>query len=195
VTSRPPAPAETPVLFPDQRAFADWLARHHASSAGLWLRLARKNALLTSISYVEALDVALCYGWIDSQKKAYDESSFLQRFTPRGPKSIWSKINRDKVTALADAGLMQPSGTLAVDRAKEDGRWDAAYDSQRNITVPPDLQAALDRNRKAREFFATLTGANRYAVLFRIHTTKRPETRANKIARFVEMLARHETLH
>jgi uncharacterized protein YdeI (YjbR/CyaY-like superfamily) len=186
---------DPPILFPNQRAFVEWLAANHDSSAGLWLRIAKKNAAIGSVTYAEALDAALCYGWIDSQKKSWDESSFLQRFTPRGPKSIWSKINREKIAALVDAGRMTPAGLVAVERAQTDGRWDAAYDSQRTITVPADLEAALARNRKAREFFATLTGANRYAVLFRIQTAKRPETRARRIEMIVAMLARRETYH
>lgn len=188
--------AELPIiLFDDQRAWAEWLDEHHESSPGVWLRHAKKGAPITSVSYAEALDVALCYGWIDSQKKSYDEHSWLQKFGPRGPRSIWSKINRDKVAVLTEAGLMKPPGIRAVESAKADGRWDAAYDSQSNATVPDDLQAALDASPKAKEFFAGLNGANRYAILFRVQTAKKPETRAKRIATLVEMLERGEKLH
>ncbi|HET6567085.1 MAG TPA: YdeI/OmpD-associated family protein [Rhodothermales bacterium] len=188
--------AEQPILlFEHEQAWAEWLEEHHADAAGVWLRLAKKKAEFQSVSYAEALDAALCYGWIDSQKKGYDASSWLQRFTPRGPKSIWSRINREKAQALMEAGRMKPAGLAAVERAKEDGRWAAAYDSQRNATVPDDLQVELDRNPKARAFFSTLDSANRYAVLFRIQTAKRPETRAKRIASLVGMLERNEKIH
>jgi uncharacterized protein YdeI (YjbR/CyaY-like superfamily) len=190
-----PAP-ELPVLhFEDQAAWAEWLDRHHPDAPGVWLRHAKKDAAIRSVSYAEALDVALCYGWIDSQKKSYDESSWIQKWGPRGPKSIWSKINRDKVEGLVAAGRMKPAGIAAVDAAKADGRWDAAYDSQSKATVPEDLQAALDRSPKAAEFFATLNGANRYAILFRVQTAKKPETRAKRIAGFIEMLEKREKIY
>jgi uncharacterized protein YdeI (YjbR/CyaY-like superfamily) len=189
-----PAKPELPViLFEDPAAWATWLDEHHAGAPGIWLRLAKKDAPIRSVSYAEALDEALCYGWIDSQKKSWDEDSWIQKFTPRGKKSLWSKVNRDKVAALA--GRMRPAGLREVERAKEDGRWDAAYDSQRNATVPDDFQAALDANPAARGFFATLNGANRYAVLFRIQTAKKPETRARRIETLVAMLARNEKIH
>lgn len=191
-----PAKAELPILlFDDAGAWETWLAEHHATSPGLWLRLAKKNAPLRSVTYPEALDAALCYGWIDGQKKSFDEHTWLQKFTPRGPKSLWSKINRDRVDALAAAGRMQPAGLAAVERAKADGRWDAAYDSQRTATVPDDFQAALDRSPRAAEFFATLNGANRYAILFRVQTAAKPETRAKRIATLIAMLERGEKLH
>ena len=190
------AAPELPVLlFEDQAAWAEWLETHHPDSPGVWLRHAKKDSGLRSVSYAEALDVALCYGWIDSQKKSWDESSWIQKWGPRGPKSIWSRINREKVEALAAAGRMRPAGLAAVEAAKADGRWDAAYDSQSRATVPDDLQAALDRSPKAAEFFAALSGANRYAILFRVQTAKRPETRAKRIAGFVEMLERGEKIH
>ncbi len=182
------------VLFEDSGAFAEWLDRHHRESPGVWLRLAKKGAALRSLSYAEALDVALCYGWIDSQKKGCDEESWLQKFGPRGPKSLWSKINRDKIEALTAAGRMKEAGSDAVERAKVDGRWDAAYDSQRTATVPDDLQAELDRSPAARDFFASLDGANRYAVLFRVQTA-RPEARPARIATLVAMLERGEKIH
>lgn len=188
-------PQELPiVLYEDADAFAEWLDGNHRESPGVWLRLAKKGAALRSLSYAEALDVALCYGWIDSQKKSCDEESWLQKFGPRGPRSLWSRINRDKIEALTAAGRMKASGIEAVERAKADGRWDAAYDSQRNATVPDDLQAALDRSPAARGFFASLDGANRYAILFRIQTA-RPAARAGRIATLVAMLERGEKIH
>ncbi len=190
-----PAPELPIILFDDQAAWAEWLDEHHASSPGAWLRLAKKGAPYASVSYAEALDVALCYGWIDSQKKTFDEHSFLQKFGPRGARSIWSKVNREKIHALIDAGRMKPAGIRAVESAKADGRWDAAYDPASTATVPDDLQAALDANPKAREFFATLNGANRYAILFRVQTAKKLETRAKRIATLVEMLERNEKIH
>jgi uncharacterized protein YdeI (YjbR/CyaY-like superfamily) len=191
-----PARQELPVvLFENPQSWGAWLDEHHAASPGVWLRLAKKGAPLTSVSYAEALDEALRYGWIDSQKKSYDEHSWLQKFGPRGPKSLWSKINRDKIAALVAAGRMMPAGTRAVESARADGRWDAAYDSQSNATVPDDFQAALDANPAARDFFATLNGANRYAVLFRIQTAKKPETRAHRIETLVAMLEKGEKIH
>lgn len=190
------APRELPVvLFETAQTWGAWLDEHHAASPGVWLRLAKKGAPLTSLSYAEALDEALRFGWIDSQKKSCDEHSWLQKFGPRGPKSLWSKINRDKIAALVAAGRMMPAGTRAVESAQADGRWDAAYDSQSNATVPDDFQAALDAHPAARDFFATLNGANRYAVLFRIQTAKKPETRARRIETLVAMLEKGEKIH
>jgi uncharacterized protein YdeI (YjbR/CyaY-like superfamily) len=188
--------AELPIiLFEDQAAWAAWLEQHHADSRGLWLRHAKKAADLTSVSYAEALDTALCYGWIDGQKKSYDDSSWLQKWTPRGAKSIWSKINREKALKLIESGAMQPAGQIQVERAKQDGRWDAAYDSHSRATVPDDFQAALDGNAEAKAFFATLNSTNRYAILFRIQTAKKAETRAKRIREFIGMLERKEKLY
>ena len=185
-----------PVLFfEDDRAFEAWLAAEHANANGVWLKFAKKDSGIKSLTYVTALDVALCYGWIDGQTRRLDETFYLQRFTPRRARSKWSKINREKVAALITDGRMQPAGLAEIERAKADGRWDAAYDSPANATVPDDLQAALDANPAASEFFATLKGQNRYAILYRIQDAKRPETRARRIATFVDMLARGETLH
>jgi uncharacterized protein YdeI (YjbR/CyaY-like superfamily) len=196
MTSTRKAPNELPVmLFADQHEWAVWLDASHASSPGVWLRLAKKASGIPSVTYAEALDVALCYGWIDGQKKSYDESSWLQKFTPRGAKSIWSKINREKAQALIASGQMQPAGLMAIERAKQDGRWDAAYDSQSGATVPSDFQAALESNPKANAFFATLNSTNRYAILFRIQTAKKAETRARRIQQFIGMLERHEKLY
>jgi len=183
------------LLFERQDDWAAWLDEHHASSAGVWLRLAKKASDLQSLSYAEALDVALCYGWIDGQKNSYDESSWLQKFTPRGARSIWSKINREKAQQLIESGKMKPTGLKAIESAKNDGRWDGAYDSQSRATVPSDFQAALDGNPEASAFFATLNSVNRYAILFRIETAKKPETRAKRIQEFIRMLERHEKLH
>jgi uncharacterized protein YdeI (YjbR/CyaY-like superfamily) len=196
VTAKNSSRAELPiVLFEHQEAWVTWLAQNHAEAPGIWLRHAKKASGLASVSYGEALEVALCYGWIDGQKKSYDESSWLQKWTPRGPKSIWSKINREKVLKLIENGQMKPAGMAAVERAKQDGRWDAAYDSHSTATVPSDLQAALDSNAEASAFFATLNSTNRYAILFRIQTAKKAETRAKRIQEFISMLARHEKLH
>ena len=183
------------ILFEDREAWAAWLDERHATAAGVWLRLAKKGASIRSLSYAEALDVALCYGWIDSQKKGHDAESWIQKFTPRGPKSIWSKVNREKVQALTDAGRMRPAGLRGVEAAKADGRWAAAYDSQRTATVPEDLAAALDGRPEAKAFFAALDGANRYAVLWRVQTARTPAARAKRIATAVEMLARGEKVH
>ncbi|HYO71411.1 MAG TPA: YdeI/OmpD-associated family protein [Archangium sp.] len=187
---------ETPIIaFAKPRDWADWLTRNHASSRGLWMKLAKKDSGIESVTYAQALEVALTWGWIDGQKDRFDDTAWLQKFTPRGPKSIWSKINRDKALALIEAGEMKPPGLEQVERAKQDGRWEAAYDSPSRATVPEDLTAALAANPRAAAFFSTLDSTNRYAVLFRIHTAKKAETRARRITQFVEMLARHEKLY
>ena len=187
---------ELPVrLFKDDAAWEAWLARNHSKSAGVWLRIAKVGSNTKTLSYAEALDVALCYGWIDGQKQKFDDATWLQKFTPRGKRSIWSKINREKVQRLTDSGRMQSAGLEAVERAKTNGQWDSAYDSHRTAAVPDDLQRALDSHPKAKAFFATLNSANRYAILFRIQTVKRAETRAKKIEQFVRMLERHEVIH
>lgn len=190
------AAEEQPTLaFASPQAFEQWLAEHHETSPGLWLKIAKAGSGHTTVSYAEALDVALCYGWIDGQKRPLDDEFWLQRFSRRGPRSKWSKINRAKATDLIDAGRMQPAGLREVERAMADGRWDAAYDSPRTAAVPDDLQAALDANEAARDFFATLNSANRYAILYRVQEAKRPETRARRIEQFVAMLAEGRTLH
>ena len=190
------APTEIPIVpFADQAAWIEWLDKHHTTSPGIWIRIAKKGSGIPSVSHPEALDVALCYGWIDSQRKGYDEKTFIQKFTPRGARSIWSVINRDKAIALLESGKMMPAGISEMERARKDGRWEAAYASQATMEVPPDLQAALDAKPRAAKFFKTLTSQNRYAILFRIHNAKRAETRARRIADFVAMLGRHETIH
>jgi uncharacterized protein YdeI (YjbR/CyaY-like superfamily) len=182
-------------VFDSEQAWAAWLDQNHRKSNGLWLRIAKKGASFPSVSYMEALEVALCYGWIDGQKRPESERAWLQKFVPRSARSVWSKINRDKATALMASGRMQPAGLEAIANAKENGRWEAAYDSPNAATVPDDLQAALDANPRAKAFFETLDSANRYAVLWRIQTVKKAETRARKIEQFVGMLARHERIH
>jgi uncharacterized protein YdeI (YjbR/CyaY-like superfamily) len=187
---------EIPTLpFETKKKWADWLAKQHDKSAGVWLKLAKKGSGIPSVTYEEALEVALCYGWIDGQKNGFDDKYWLQKFTPRGPKSIWSKINTEKAERLIVSGDMKPAGLKAIEAAKADGRWEAAYSSQKNMTVPDDFQAALDNNKKAKAFFGRLNSANRYAILFRIQTAKRPETRAKRIQQFIEMLERGEKLY
>ncbi|HZU56263.1 MAG TPA: YdeI/OmpD-associated family protein [Actinocrinis sp.] len=188
---------DRPILpFASAQLWASWLAEHHADTPdGVWLKIAKKDSGIPTVTYAEALEEALCFGWIDGQKRSFDETWFLQGFTPRRPRSRWSKVNTEKVQELIAAGRMQPAGLREVEAAKADGRWERAYEAQSVAQVPPDLQAAFDANPKAAEFFATLTGANRYAVLYRIHDAKRPQTRAARIEKFVEMLARGETLH
>ena len=181
--------------FPTARAFADWLAEHHATANGVWIRFAKKASGIPSITYAEALEEALCHGWIDGQSKRVDDVWYLQKFTPRRARSIWSKINCAKATALIDAGRMKPAGIAEVERARQDGRWERAYDSPSRATIPDDLAAALAKNKRASAFFATLDSRNRYAILHRVQTAKKPETRARRIADFVEMLTRREKIH
>jgi uncharacterized protein YdeI (YjbR/CyaY-like superfamily) len=185
-----------PILpFASPREWEAWLDEHHRTSKGLWLKIAKKGSGIDSLDYAEALDVALCHGWIDGQKAPFDDTYWLQRFTPRGPRSKWSKVNVDKALALIESGRMKPAGLAAIEQAQGDGRWEQAYDSQSKATVPEDLQRELDRNPEAAEFFATLNSVNRYAVLYRIHEAKKPETRARRIEKFVAMLERREKLH
>jgi uncharacterized protein YdeI (YjbR/CyaY-like superfamily) len=188
--------AELPVLsFASPADLEAWLEANHASFDGLWLKIAKKGSGLASVSYAEALELALCFGWIDSQKRGFDELCFLQRFTPRRPRGKWSQINREKVEALIAAGAMRAAGLAEVEAAKADGRWDAAYAGQRTATVPPDLQGELDQNQAAREFFASLDSANRYAIIYRLEEAKKPETRERRLRKFVTMLERGEKLH
>ena len=190
------APTEAvPQLFKNAKAFAAWLRKNHAKSDGLWLKIAKRDAAERSVTYPEAVEIALCWGWIDSQKKGLDDQHFLQRFTPRRARSVWSKINVDKVATLIEAGRMQPPGHAQVEAAKADGRWAQAYDGAKTSTVPDDLVAALDANPRAKAFFGTLNASNRYAVLWRIQTAVKRETRAKRIAQLVDMLTRGETVH
>jgi uncharacterized protein YdeI (YjbR/CyaY-like superfamily) len=181
--------------FRSAQAWETWIGTHHASSKGVWLKIAKKDAGVDTVTYAEALDIALCYGWIDGQKDAFDDTFWLQKFSPRGARSKWSKVNRAKALVLIKSKRMKPAGHAAIAAAQHDGRWEQAYDAQSTASVPADLQRALDRNRKAAAFFATLKGRNRYAVLYRVQSPKKPETRARRIEQFVEMLARHETIY
>ena len=190
-----PSDALPVMSFGSTDAWDAWLAAHHADSPGLWLKIAKKGAAGTTISYSEALDVALCHGWIDGQKGRYDDDYWLQRFTPRKPASKWSKINTERAAALTASGRMRPAGLREVERAQADGRWEQAYESQSRITVPEDLARALAANERASAFFATLDSANRYAILYRISAAKRPETRAKRIDTFVAMLSEHKKIH
>jgi uncharacterized protein YdeI (YjbR/CyaY-like superfamily) len=190
-----PKPEQPVIAFESQRKWEAWLEKNHATSSGLWLKLAKKESGHASVSYAEALDSALCYGWIDGQKNALDATHWLQRFTPRGPRSKWSKINTEKVLALTQQGRMKDAGLLEVQKAQQDGRWAAAYDGQRKAAVPEDLQHAFEQNPKALAFFEALNSANRYAILYRVQDAKKPETRARRIEQFVAMCAEHKKLH
>jgi len=189
------ADTDNPLKFDSQAAFAHWLAVHHGDKDGVFLLHAKKGKGETTVTYDEALEVALCFGWIDGMRKSAGEQFFMQRWTPRRARSIWSKVNRDKALRYIEQGRMQPSGLAEIERARKDGRWDAAYDSVSKSEVPPDLQAAFDARPGAQAFFATVSSQNRYAVLFRIQTAKKPETRARRIAQFADMLARGETVY
>ena len=182
-------------LFATASAWESWLAKNHRTFPGIRLRLAKKGSDLRWVTYAEALEIALCHGWIDGQKRGESEQVWLQRFLPRSAKSIWSKINREKALALIASKRMKAAGQEAIDAAKKNGMWDAAYDSPKSAQVPEDFQAALNASRQARDFFRALDSANRYAVLFRIQTVKKAETRARKIVEFVEMLERGERIH
>jgi len=183
------------LLFASKGELEAWLEENHADSEGLWMKIAKKGSGAESVDYGEALELALCFGWIDSQKRSFDEAFFLQRFTPRRPRGKWSQINRAKAEELIAAGAMRPAGLAEVEAARADGRWDAAYAGQRTATVPGDLKRELDRNKAAREFFATLDGANRYAILYRLQEAKKPETRERRLLEFVAMLERGEKIH
>jgi uncharacterized protein YdeI (YjbR/CyaY-like superfamily) len=183
------------LLFTSPAELEAWLEENHAGAAGLWLKIAKKDSGVASVTYAEALELALCFGWIDSQKRGFDEKHFLQRFTPRRPRGKWSKINREKAEGLIAAGAIRPAGLAEVEAAKADGRWEAAYAGQRTAEVPVDLQRELDGNEAARKFFAALDGANRYAILYRLEDAKKPETRARRLRKFVGMLERGEKIH
>ena len=183
------------IAFDNLAALERWLEAQSANSSGLWIKLAKAHSGTASVTKTEAIDAALCHGWIDGQLDKYDDASWLIRFTPRKVRSKWSQVNRARAEELLAAGLVRPRGLAQIETARADGRWDAAYAAASKAQVPPDFQAALDQSPEAAAFFATLTGANRYAILYRIETVKNPETRARKIARFIEMLERHETVH
>ena len=183
------------LAFKNGDAWAKWLETNHAKSSGVWLRMAKKASGIESITYAEALDVALAYGWIDGQSKSEGETHWVQKFTPRSARSIWSKRNCEKALGMIERGEMRPSGLAEVERAKKDGRWGRAYDSPSKSTVPNDLGAALSKSKRAKSFFESLDSRNRYAILFRLQTAKKPETRAKRLKLFVEMLKRGEKLH
>ncbi len=189
--------AETlPIIsFETQQGWERWLTEHHTDTDGLWLKIAKKEAGISSVNYAEALESAICYGWIDGQKASFDDKYWLQKFTQRRAKSIWSKVNCTKALALIAEGRMQPAGIRQVELAQADGRWESAYESQSKITIPDDFQKELDNNPKAQEFFTTLNSVNRYAILFRIQTAKKPETRSARISTFIEMLSNNQKLH
>jgi uncharacterized protein YdeI (YjbR/CyaY-like superfamily) len=191
-----PSPSDLPILeFPDRAAWDAWLAENHDASAGVWLKVAKKGAPTATVTYAEALEEAIRYGWIDGQKRAFDEHFWLQRFTVRGPRSKWSQVNRQKATALIEQGRMHPAGLAQVQAAQEDGRWEKAYESQSSASVPPDFQQALDRHPEAKAFFATLTGARRYAFLYRLHHVSKPQARVKRIENYIELLSAGKTLH
>jgi uncharacterized protein YdeI (YjbR/CyaY-like superfamily) len=181
--------------FASQQEWEAWLARHHQDSRGLWLKIAKKGAGVATISYAAALESALCYGWIDGQRGALDEQFFLQKFTPRGRRSRWSRVNRERALELLEQGRLKPAGLLQVEQARRDGRWDAAYEPQSSATVPDDLQRELDRNPAAQAFFTTLDSTNRYAILYRLQDAKKPETRARRLQQFVAMLNERKKLY
>ena len=183
------------IAFASPPEWEAWLEANHATSKGLWLKIAKKGAGVETVTYDQALEVALCYGWIDGQKNTFDDRFWLQRFTPRGPRSKWSRVNRDKASELLRQGKLKPAGVAEVERAQRDGRWEAAYESQSSSTVPDDLRAALDQHPKAKAFFDTLDRANRYAILYRLGDAKRPETRARRLAQYVAMLEEGRKLH
>lgn len=188
--------SDLPVLrLRSQAAWEAWLEKHHASARGVWFTFAKKSSGKASVSYAEVLEVALCFGWIDGQAKSVDEEFWVQRYTPRRPRSKWSQINCGKALALLAAGRMRPAGIREVEAAKQDGRWDAAYAPSSTITVPDDLRAALAKQPRARKFFELLDSKNRYAILYRIQDAKKPETRARRIQKFVDMLHEGKTIH
>lgn len=185
----------SPLAFGNKAGWLAWLEQHGCERSEIWVKFAKKDSGIATVSYAEAVEAALCHGWIDGQSKGLDEDWYLQRFTPRRPRSRWSKLNRARAEALIVRGEMRPAGLREVERARADGRWEAAYDSPSTATVPDDLQRELDRNEAARTFFAALDGRNRYAILHGIQGVKRPETRARRIERIVAMLSAGERIH
>jgi len=183
------------LLFAGPVDLEAWLDANAATSPGLWLKIAKKGAPEPSVTYAEALELALCFGWIDSQKRGLDDTHFLQRFTPRRPRGRWSKINRQKAEALEAAGALRPAGAAEVAAAKADGRWEAAYEGQRTAAIPDDLQRELDANPTAAAAFANLDSANRYAITYRLAEAKKPETRERRLRKFLAMLERGEKIH
>ena len=192
MTAKPDLPT---ISFPSRDGWEAWLDEHHAHSEGLWLKIAKKGSGIQTVTQPEALEVALCYGWIDSQAKTFDGDYWLQRFTPRRPRSKWSRVNREKVEKLIEAGRMRPAGLREVEWAKSDGRWEAAYEAQSRATVPDDLRRELEKSKVARGFFDTLDSRNRYAILYRIQDAKRPQTRARRIEKYVAMLNEEKKIY
>ena len=190
--SRPPLPTK---LFKNPSAWENWLAAHGGSSPGLWLKLGKGPAAKKTVSYQDALEIALCHGWIDGQKKGLDGAYWLQKFTPRGPRSIWSRQNRERAQKLTATGRMRPAGLAAVERAKTNGTWEAAYDSQAAASPPADFLLRLKKSRAAESFFAKLDRVNRYAILFRIQTAKLASTRKSRIEKYIRMLEKGEKIH
>lgn len=188
--------ADIPIMaFEHEHDWLSWLDKNYTDQRGVWLKIAKKATGIPTVTYAEALDHALCYGWIDGQKRSYDESYFLQKFTPRRARSIWSKVNVAKVAALIEAGRMKPSGQAAIEAAKQNGQWDQAYDSPANSVISPDFQSELDQNPKAKAFFATLTKSQQYSYTWRIQTAKREATRQARIQKFIMMLNNGEKLN
>lgn len=181
--------------FKDAKAWEAWLSKNQRAADGIWMRLAKKASGIKSITYPEAVEVALCHGWIDGLKRPESATTWLQRFTPRRPRSMWSEINREKALALIAGGKMKPAGLAEIERAQHDGRWNAAYASPKSATMPPDFQKELNRHPKAKAFFKTLSRTNSYAIMWRIQTAKKPETRAKRIRSFIERLEKGETIH
>jgi uncharacterized protein YdeI (YjbR/CyaY-like superfamily) len=183
------------IPFASAKKWQQWLAKNHSDSKGLLIKIAKKDSGIASVTIAEALENALCYGWIDGQRNSFDDKYYLQKFTPRGAKSIWSKINCGFVEKLIADKKMQPAGHAAIEAAKKDGRWDAAYDSPKNMKVPDDFLKALTKNKKAETFFNTLNKTNKFAIAFRLHTAKKPETREKRINAFLKMMTDGEKLH
>lgn len=184
-----------PLLFETSEGFEAWLSDHYANTTEVWLKTYKKASGKLSIQHDKALDVALCYGWIDGLAKSIDEESFMQRYTPRGPKSSWSKVNREHIERLTKEGRMKPSGSAAVEAAKADGRWEAAYDSPKNAVFPPEFLALLESNAAAKSFLATLSKVNSYAMIYRLQNAKKQETKERLMERFIQMLEKGETFH
>ena len=183
------------IAFPSAREFEQWLAKNHAESTGIWLRFFKKNSGVLSVSYVEAVAAAICFGWIDGQLKKYDQESWLRKFTPRRPKSVWSKRNRAHAERLIKVGKMRAAGLQEVEAAKEDGRWKAAYDSASDMEIPDDFVKELAKNKRAKAFFETLNRANVYAIVWRLQTAKKPETRQRRLATILAILAKEQKFH
>lgn len=195
-TKRSSTAADIPIrAFKDAAAWEAWLSRNQTALNGIWMRIAKKASGKKSITYPEALEVALCYGWIDGLKRPESDTHWLQRFTPRRTRSLWSKINREKALALIESGRMKPAGLEEIARAKRNGCWDSAYASPRTATMPPELEQALRGSPRAKAFFETLSRANRYAILWRVQTAKRPETREKRIRTYIGMLEKGESFH